>query len=277
MAAEAFGERGRLTLRANTCRASPPISMQDLSPPVYTPRRGALHPDTCSSSTARRPDRAAPASTQGWFAVQDQASAFVVARSIRGRASACSTSARLRAASRRSIACAVGETEGVVAAAISSRAGGARSSRPPIGSACRGWVLVQDAHAPALAGDVRPGPGGRAVPRHRIARRRPELLWRPARSDLSAWRGSRWGSPRQPPIACGPAAVSSTRSAPSRGPRPTRRATRSFAHRPELEPVHDRWARTAPSPRVRLWPHRHGSRRDVRRGVPQTRPERRVR
>ncbi|MGO8055886.1 hypothetical protein AB9E30_37135, partial [Rhizobium leguminosarum] len=76
VAAEAFGERGLLSLRVNTCTTTVDAFVNGLRASGHDPRPAQLHPD-CVLLDGGDPARLR-GFAQGWFAVQDQASAFVV-------------------------------------------------------------------------------------------------------------------------------------------------------------------------------------------------------
>ena len=155
---------------------------------------------------------------------------------------------------------------------------GARRPDPaagrPAGAAGRA-VLVHDATATgAPAERVRPRAGGRAVQRDR-------LCAPPSRAAVAGAAGAAHGPRRAPGrdrrgrrrTCCGPADGSSTRCARSRVRRPTPCATCSYATGPTSSRSR-RPGPTARSMRHRLWPHRDGSRRHVRRRVPARRRRR---
>ncbi|MDP9328612.1 MAG: rRNA small subunit methyltransferase B, partial [Actinomycetota bacterium] len=72
-AASALATRADLSLRANRCVRSVADLEQDLLAAGHHPRRGTLHPDSLLLEGGA-PERL-PGFAQGWFAVQDQASA----------------------------------------------------------------------------------------------------------------------------------------------------------------------------------------------------------
>jgi 16S rRNA (cytosine967-C5)-methyltransferase len=255
VAAEAFGERGLMSLRANTCRTSVEAFVRGLRASGHSPHPARLHPD-CVLLDGGDPTRLR-GFAQGWFAVQDQASAFVV-RALDPQPGervldACAAPGGKAA----HIACLVGETGVVVAADVRpERAALVRSTAQRLGVDTH--VIVQDGTRPAVE-----GPFDRVLvdaPCSGIgsARRRPELLWRPRRADLSS-------------LARLQVAIA---SAAAERLRPGGRLVYSVCtfpraetdaacdalvrHRPELEPVPIDGPE-GPSTRVRLWPHRHGS------------------
>lgn len=253
-AAAALAEPASLTLRTNTCRTTVEELERALVGAGAKVERGGVHDG--SLLIARGDPASLPGFAEGWFAVQDQASAFVVQaldpkpgeRVLDACAGPGGKAAHL--------ACSVGP-EGVVVAADASgtRAGLVRSNLERLG--VRAHVLAQDARAPAVV-----GPFDRILvdaPCSGIgsARRRPELLWRADREELSAL------ARLQVAIVGGVADLL----------RPGGRLVYSVCtfpraetdaacdailrHRPDLEPeALD--GPEGPSPRIRLWPHRHG-------------------
>ena len=254
-AAEAFAERGLLSLRANRCRIEPEALAGVFREAGLDPRPSSIHPD-CFLVDGGDPT-ALPGWDEGWFAVQDQASAFVTAalevRPGDRVLDACAGPGGKAA----HLACLVGESGQVVAAELRPRrselirSGAARLGLHPL-------VVTQDATASALRG-----------PFDRIlidapcsgmgsARRRPELLWRPRKDDLSRLARLQ--------VAIAAAAAESLRPggrlvySVCTFPRAETEAACDaiVRHRPELEPA-DVQGPTGPAQRVRLWPHRDGT------------------
>jgi 16S rRNA (cytosine967-C5)-methyltransferase len=254
-AALAFGERGPLSLRVNTCRASVDEVEAALVADGAAPSRGAVHPDTLLLEGGD-PTRL-PGWTEGAFAVQDQASAFVVetldVREGDRVLDACAAPGGKTAF----LACRAGAGGLVVAGDLHpARAG----LIPPLlrRLGLRGVVLAHDAAHPAVR-----GPFDRVLvdaPCSGIgaARRRPELLWRPERDELSRL------ARLQVAIAVagadllrpGGRLVYSVCTFP--------RAETDAAcdaivrHRPDLRPI-ETPGPDGPAVRHRLWPHRHGT------------------
>lgn len=257
VAAEAFGERGLLSLRANTCRTSVEALARGLRASGHECRPARLHPD-CLLLDGGDPARLR-GFAQGWFAVQDQASAFVVAALDPQPGDHVFDACAAPGGKAAHLACLVGETGTVVAGDVrSERVALVREIVDRLGVARRVRVLTQDVRRSAidtmfdrvLVDAPCSGIGS--------ARRRPELLWRPRRVDLS-------------PLARLQVEIA---SAASDRLRPGGRLVYSVCtfpraetdaacdalvrHRPELEPV-SIVGPDGPSPRIRLWPHRHGS------------------
>jgi 16S rRNA (cytosine967-C5)-methyltransferase len=182
-AASALASPAPVTLRTNRCRTTVDDLERSLREHGVATERGRLHDGSLLI------DAGAPASLPGMgdgrFAVQDQASSFVVdaldPRPNERVLDACAGPGGKAA----QIACLVGEAGTVVAADVSpSRARLVRATVDRLGVAA--LVLAQDARAPALQ-----GPFDRILvdaPCSGIgsARRRPELLWRASEDDRSS-------------------------------------------------------------------------------------------
>jgi len=254
-AAAALAEPAPLTLRTNTCRTTADELEEALQAAGHRAARGVINGD--SLVLERAEPRTLPGYARGWFAVQDQASAFVV-RALDPRPGErvldlCAGPGGKAA----QIACAL-RPEGTAV-------GGDRSlprARLVVEQArrlgVRVLVLVQDGRSPALR-----GPFDRVLvdaPCSGVgsARRRPELLWRPRSDELSRL------ARLQVAIVAG--AVDLLRP----GGRlvysvctfPRAETDAAFdailRRRPDLVPER------VPGPdgdaeRVRLWPHRHGT------------------
>ena len=255
VAAEAFGERGLLSLRVNTCTTTVDAFVKGLRASGHVPRPAQLHPD-CVLVDGGDPARLR-GFAQGWFAVQDQASAFVIGALDPQPGDRVLDVCAAPGGKAAHAACLVGETGRVVAGDVRpERAALVRSTaerlRVPV------LVVAQDGTHPAIDGTFDRVLVDAPCSGIGSARRRPELLWRPRRADLSSLARlqvaiASAGADRLRP---GGLLVYSVCTFP--------RAETDAAcdalvkHRPELEPV----AIDGPdgrAPRVRLWPHRHGS------------------
>lgn len=255
LAAEALGERGWLSLRTNTCRTSVSALSEALRAAGIDPRPAPLHPD-CLLLDGGDPSRL-PGFTDGWFAVQDQASAFVVSALEPRPGDRVFDACAAPGGKSCHVACLVGASGSVVASDLRpERVTLVRRNAQRLG--LRVLTLAQDVTAPA----VRDGFDRVLVdaPCSGIgsARRRPELLWRPKRAELSPL------AKLQVRIAAGAADVL----------RPGGRLVYSVCtfpraetdavcdalvrHRPELQPTPIDGP-DGPAARLRLWPHRHGS------------------
>ena len=253
-AAAALATRGNLTLRTNRCVTTIEALEAVLREDGHEPTRSTLDPD-CLILDGGDPSRM-PGFTEGWFAVQDQASALVV-RALDPQPGDRVLDVCAAPGGKASFAaCLVGEEGLVVAGDLrAGRADLIRRGAQRLGGRVR--VLVQDATRPALRGNFdrvlvdAPCSGVGA------ARRRPELLWRPRAEDLS-------GLARiQVAIACAAAdflkpggrLIYSVCTFPR--VETDAAADAVLRHRPDLVPV------PVPGPegsaeRFRLWPHLHG-------------------
>jgi 16S rRNA (cytosine967-C5)-methyltransferase len=254
-AASALAERARLSLRTNPCRTTTEELEAALRGAGLDPRRGRIHPGSVSI------EGAAPASLpgfgEGWFAIQDEASAFVVdavdPRPGERILDACAGPGGKAAA----VACIVGGAGSMVASDISpGRASLVRETTARLG--VRAHVLAQDATRPAVRGGFDRALVDAPCSGMGAARRRPELLWRPRRRDLSglarlqvAIAGSAAGLLRE-----GGRLVYSVCTFPRAETDAACDAL--LAKHPELEPEAIEAPRGA-APRIRLWPHVDGT------------------
>jgi 16S rRNA (cytosine967-C5)-methyltransferase len=257
LAAAGFGERAALTLRVNTCGATLEQVERALRAAGHEPRAAPVHPE-CILLPGGDPT-SFPGWDEGRFAVQDQASAFVVDTLAPGAGDRVLDACGAPGGKTAFIACRVGDGGRVVAGDI-------RPERiAPIGTlltrlGLRADLLAHDATRPAVR-----GPFDRVLvdaPCTGIgsARRRPELLWRARRDELSRL------ARLQVAIAAagadllrpGGRLVYSVCTFP--------RAETDAAcdaivrHRRDLRPVETPGpAGSPPASRHRLWPHRDGT------------------
>ncbi len=255
LAAEAFGERGLLCLRTNTCRTSVEAFVRGLKASGHTPHQARLHPD-CVLLDGGDPARLR-GYKQGWFAVQDQASAFVVVALDPQPGDRVLDVCAAPGGKTAHIACIVGDGGRVVASDVRpERASLVRSTADRLGGAVR--VLVQDGTRPAIEGSFDRVLVDAPCSGMGSARRRPELLWRPRRGDLS--------SLARLQVAIASAAADRLRPggrliySVCTFPRAETDAVCDalIRYRPDLEPAGIDGPDGA-SARIRLWPHRHGS------------------
>jgi 16S rRNA (cytosine967-C5)-methyltransferase len=252
-AARALASPGALTLRSNPCRAAPRRVEEALRDAGLDPEPGTLHRGSFRIAGGR--PTSLPGFADGWFTVQDEASAYVVdvldPRPGDRVLDACAAPGGKAG----DVACRAGD---VVAADLSeSRIHLVRESSRRLGVDVR--LLVQDAARPAVRGGFdrvlldAPCSGIGA------ARRRPELLWRPERRRLSAL------ARLQVRLAMGAASLL----------RPGGVFVYSVCTFPAAETdaacdallAKAPWLRPDPFPgpdgeaaaRIRLWPHRHGT------------------
>jgi 16S rRNA (cytosine967-C5)-methyltransferase len=254
-AAAALATPADLSLRANLCRTQPKrleAAIRDAGIDVW---KGSLHPDVLHVQNT--PPALLPGYEQGWFAVQDEASA-VVAAAIEAKPGdrvydPCGGPGGKAA----HLACLV-LPRGLVVSA-DARFGRARliqRTAGRLGAPVR--VLAQDARRPA----VRPSFDAALVDAPcsglGTARRRPELLWRPSRRDLARLARLQVAIlvATADLVRPGGRLVYSVCTYPRAE---TDAAVRAFlSNRPDFEPV------KIPGPDGlaadhRLWPHRHGT------------------
>jgi 16S rRNA (cytosine967-C5)-methyltransferase len=256
-AARACGARAALCLRVNTCRTTVDQVMGALREAGRRPEIGGVHPE-CILLPGGDPT-SLPGWNEGWFAVQDQASAFVVETLAPERGDRVLDACAGPGGKSAFIACRVGEEGRSVAADVHPyRTALISSSVERLG--LRALVLVQDAARPALR-----GPFDRVLvdaPCSGIgaARRRPELLWRAQREELSrlARLQVEIAAAAADLLASGGRLVYSVCTFP--------RAETDAAcdaicrHRPDLSPIETPGPEGSdPAYRHRLWPHLHGA------------------
>jgi 16S rRNA (cytosine967-C5)-methyltransferase len=182
-AADAFARRAPLCLRAVRCTTT----VEELSSALQN-AGAAITPGTIDGDCVlvdRGDPTRLPGFDEGWFAVQDQASAFVV-RALAARPGdrvldLCAAPGGKALA----VACDVGSDGFVVAADVREHRL-AFAAREAARQGLRVRLVTQDARVPALRGPFdrilvdAPCSGLGA------ARRRPELLWRVRKDELSA-------------------------------------------------------------------------------------------
>jgi 16S rRNA (cytosine967-C5)-methyltransferase len=182
VAADALARHAPLCVRTNTCRTTPARLEAALREAGASVRRGRVHDG--SMRVEPGPPESLPGFSQGWFAVQDEASSFVVAalgpRPGEAILDACAGPGGKAA----HIACLVGADGELVAADASpSRSALVRTTLRRLGVS--GRVVAQDLRRPALAGPFDGVLVDAPCSGIGTARRRPELVWRPRREDLS--------------------------------------------------------------------------------------------
>lgn len=253
-AAAALAEPGPTTLRVNTCRGSLEELEAELAAAGVPFAWGEIAAGSLLVGSG------APASLPGFergrFAIQDQASAFVV-RALDPRPGervldVCAAPGGKAA----HLACLVGDDGCVVAADVSlPRLGLVGETLHRLGA--RAWLLAQDGRRPALRGSFDAVLVDAPCSGIGSARRRPELLWRVGRTELSGLARLQVG----------------VATAAARLLRPGGRLVYSVCTFPraETDAVCDALLRRAPelaplplegpegpADRIRLWPDRHG-------------------
>lgn len=255
-AARAFAARAPLTLRVNPDVASIEELRDRLRAAGRETETAPLDP-ACILVVGGGDPTTFPGFDEGAFAVQDQASAFVV-RALDPRPGDRVLDACAAPGGKTAFIAELVGPEGLVVAADlrPNRAALIPATAERLG--VRPKVLAQDATVPAVRGPFERVLVDAPCSGIGSARRRPELLWRPRKGDLSTLArtqveivGACAGL-----LAPGGRLVYSVCTFP--------RAETDAAcdaivrHRPDLIPV-EIDAPDGPSSRVRLWPHRHGS------------------
>lgn len=254
-AAAAFASEGPLCIRVNGCTTTVDAVDAALRAAGSSPSRASIDHE-CLLLDGGDPT-SLPGWEPGWFAVQDQASAAVV-RALEVRAGDSVLDACAAPGGKATFAACLAGPGKVVASDVRLRraslvAGAAQRLH------VRPLVLVQDAARPAVR-----GPFDRIVvdaPCSGLgsARRRPELLWRGRRADLSRL------ATLQVKIVTASADLLAPDGRLVYAVCTFTRAETDAAcdailrHRPELEPVPISVPGEPPTDRLRLWPHVHGS------------------
>jgi 16S rRNA (cytosine967-C5)-methyltransferase len=254
-AAAALAEPAATTLRVNRCRSTLEDLASRLADSGATVTPGSLHADSLVLSGGA-PERL-PGFDEGAFTVQDQASSFVVSVLDPQPGDRVLDACAGPGGKAGDIACRVGPRGRLVAADISvPRAGLVRSTLARLG--LEGDVVVQDARARGLDATFDRILVDAPCSGLGSARRRPELLWRATRDELSALARLQVAIVEgiTPVLRPGGLLVYSVCTFP--------RAETDAAcdaivrHRPDLEPA-EIDGPDGRSARIRLWPHRHGS------------------
>jgi 16S rRNA (cytosine967-C5)-methyltransferase len=254
-AAAAFASEGPLCIRANGCVTTVDALDAALREAGSSAARASLDPD-CLLLDGGDPT-SLPGWDDGWFAVQDQASAVVV-RALDVRRGDTVLDACAAPGGKAAFAACLAGPGRVVASDVRLRraalvAGAARRLH------VRPLVVVHDAARPAVR-----GPFDRIVvdaPCSGLgsARRRPELLWRGRRSDLSRLARlqvkivTAAAELLEPDGRLVYAVCTFTRAETDAA------CDAILRQRPELEPVPISVPGGSPTDRLRLWPHLHGS------------------
>jgi 16S rRNA (cytosine967-C5)-methyltransferase len=256
-AALALGERSPLTLHVNTCRTTVDEVAARLRETGLEPDVGRIHPE-CLLLSGGNPT-SLPGWDEGWFAVQDQASAFVVETLAPEPGDRVLDGCAAPGGKTAFVACRIGEEGSVVAGDLRPD----RTGLIPPGLQRLGLhalVLTQDATRPAVR-----GPFDRVLvdaPCSGIgsARRRPELLWRARREELSQLARLQVGIA----VACadllrpGGRLVYSVCTFPRA--ETDAAADAIVRHRSDLVPIETQGPEgSEPALRHRLWSHRHGT------------------
>ena len=255
-AADALATSAPLAVRVNGCRTS----VEDVRTRLRAAGIGSephpLVPETLLLQGASSPGEL-PGFEDGWFTIQDPASAFV-ANALEARPGdrildACAAPGGKATA----LACAVRPDGSLVAADVRERRlrlATAAAERLGV----RASFLVQDATKPALRGRFDRVLVDAPCSGIGAARRRPELLWRARREDLSRLARLQVAIARGAAelLAPGGRLVFSVCTFPRA--ETDAAADAILRHCPFLEPAEIRGP-DGQAARVRLWPHEHGT------------------
>jgi 16S rRNA (cytosine967-C5)-methyltransferase len=181
-AVSALAAPADLSIRTNTCRVTVDRLEDGLRAAGHQVRRGAHHPDVLLVPAVA--PRTLPGFEEGWFTVQDEASALVAAafepRPGERLLDACAGPGGKAT----DLACRVGEAGLVVGADVRfGRAALVKRVAERLGARVR--VVVQDAERPALQSSFDGVLVDAPCSGFGAARRRPELLWRPSHENLA--------------------------------------------------------------------------------------------
>jgi 16S rRNA (cytosine967-C5)-methyltransferase len=253
-AAAALARPGGVTLRTNGCATTVDEFERVLADAGAHAVRGVIHPDSLIIEHGA-PSRL-PGFDQGWFAVQDQASSFVVAALDPQPSERVLDVCAAPGGKATHAACIAGPNGLVVGADLSfARLELVRANADRLG--VRVLTLAQDGRRPA----VREGFDRVLVdaPCSGIgsARRRPELLWRAGKDELSGLARLQVGIATAAAglLKPGGRLVYSVCTFPRAE---TDAACDAILRRaPALQPI-EIDGPDGPAERIRLWPHRHG-------------------
>jgi 16S rRNA (cytosine967-C5)-methyltransferase len=253
-AASALTEPAPLTVRTNTCRTTVEDLMARLEDVGVTAHRGSIHAGSLLIDGGRPSEL--PGFQEGWFAVQDQASSFVV--------DALEPTAGHRVldvcagpgGKAGHLACLV-RPGGVLVASDASHRRAALVMRTVERLGGRALVLVQDGRRPAVAGGFDRVLVDAPCSGLGSARRRPELLWRARKAELSGLARLQVGitTAAADLLAVGGRLVYSVCTYPRAETDAVCDAL--LRRRPDLRPAPIQGP-DGPAERIRLWPHRHG-------------------
>jgi 16S rRNA (cytosine967-C5)-methyltransferase len=254
-AAAAFASKGPLCIRANGCVTTVDALDAALREAGSSPSRASLDPD-CLLLDGGDPT-SLPGWDDGWFAVQDQASAVVV-RALDVRPGDTVLDACAAPGGKAAFAACLAGPGRVIASDVRLRraslvAGAARRLH------VQPLVVVQDAGHPAVRGPVDRIVVDAPCSGLGSARRRPELLWRGRRGDLSKLARLQVRIVTATAELLAPdgrlvyAVCTFTRAETDAA------CDAILRHRPELEPVPISVPGGLPTDRLRLWPHLHAS------------------
>ena len=252
--AAALTEAAGVTIRANTCRTTLDQLERALAGDGIETERGRIHTDSLVLLHGA-PSRL-PGFDEGWFAVQDQASSFVVAALDPHPGERILDACAAPGGKATHAACRAGPGGSVVAADVSpARLELVRANARRLGVDVS--ILAQDGRRPAVQGGFDRVLVDAPCSGMGSARRRPELLWRARKDELSSLARLQVGITTAAAglLRPGGRLVYSVCTFPRAE---TDAACDAILRRvPELEPA-EIAGPDGPAERVRLWPHRHG-------------------
>jgi 16S rRNA (cytosine967-C5)-methyltransferase len=253
-AAAALSAQAPLTIRTNTCRTTVGELERELQAAGVETERGTVHPDSLVIGSGA--PSALPGYAQGWFAVQDQASSFVVAALDPRPGDRVLDVCAGPGGKTGHLACVIGPEGRSVAADVSpARLELVRANVDRLG--VRTELLVQDGRRPALRGAFDRVLVDAPCSGIGSSRRRPELLWRARKDELSSLARLQVGVATAAAglLRPGGRLVYSVCTFPRAE---TDAACDAILRRvPGLEPI-EIAGPDGPAERVRLWPHAHG-------------------
>ena len=252
--AAALAERAELTVRANTCATTIDALERAFVDAGVRCERGRVHPGSLVVDSGS--PSALPGFAQGWFAVQDQASSFVV-RALDPRPGDRVLDVCAGPGGKTGhLACLIGDEGRSVAADVSlPRLELVRANLVRLGVGTQ--LVVQDGRRPALREGFDRVLVDAPCSGIGSARRRPELLWRARKEELSGLARLQVGIATAAAALVRPGGrlVYSVCTFPRAE---TDAACDAILRRaPDLEPI-EMAGPDGPAERVRLWPHRHG-------------------
>jgi 16S rRNA (cytosine967-C5)-methyltransferase len=181
-AAAALATPAALSLRANRCRTTPDRLAARLTEVGFPVTRGAHHPDVLSIGAAA--PALLPGYEEGWFTVQDEASALIASALRAAPGERILDACAAPGGKATHLACLASGGLVVAADARLGRAELVRRAASRLGAPLA--LLVQDARRPALReGSFEAILVDAPCSGVGSARRRPELLWRRDRGELS--------------------------------------------------------------------------------------------
>lgn len=254
-AAAALASPADLSLRTNTCRVDVERLEAALGDARRIVRRGSMHRDVLHVPTT--PPALLPGYEEGWFAVQDEASAVVVAAVEARPGERVYDPCAGPGGKATHLACLVGSGGLLVGAdARLWRARLVLGAARRLGAPAR--IVAQDARLPAVRGPFDAALVDAPCTGLGAARRRPELLWRGSKQDLARLARLQVAIlvATAELVRPGGRLVYSVCTFPRAE---TDAAVRAFlAKRTDFEPK-ELPGPDGPATSHRLWPHRHGT------------------